>query len=526
MNISLRRIFFSQLFGWIALAVVGFFYLYTFDGFMPKLRPDRINFGIDLVGGTYITLEVQTQKAIEAELADKLQYLSTALSNEKIASPVSQKIENNTIFLTFDSVDAAQSAASFINSIESGMVYSTEGTQVKLSFSDADAKKIKEAAVRGNIDVLRSRLDDLGVGEISISQQGEKNIIVELPNVEDPQKAKERIGTTALLELKSVEREASSRDQLLEPYDWQVPEGMEVVQDKRGTEFYLVPAYTDLTGRLLKDAYAALGRSSQYGREGMAVYFQLKPEGADKFYELTKKAFGRKIAIIIDGKVISAPNVNEPIKGGNPFISGGFTAESAKELAKMLRSGAFVAPVTFAEERRIGPSLGAESIRSGLLACLVGLLLLVIFSIVVYKTAGLFAFLALIYNLFLILLILSWLRATLTLPGIAGMVLTVGMAIDASILIYEKIREELAARMTLGKAVSVGFSDAMQVILDSNITTFLVGIVLYKYGVGPIQGFAVTMMVGIISTLITGLFFLRSIFTFAISGLGVQKIKI
>ena len=223
--------------------------------------------------------------------------------------------------------------------------------------------------------------------------------------------------------------------------------------------------------------------------------------------------------------VLTAPAVQSAIREEGE-ITGSFTVQSARELASLLKSGAFVAPVTFEEERTIGPALGAESIHKGLMACCIALLLLLIFSVAIYKVAGLFAFIVLIYNLLLILFAMSWLGAALTLPGIAGLILTIGMAIDASILIYERIREELALGSTFRKAVDVGFSGAMAVILDANITHFLVSVVLYKLGAGPFKGFAVAMIIGIISTLITGLLLLRSIFTFCLDVLGVKNIRI
>jgi preprotein translocase subunit SecD len=255
------------------------------------------------------------------------------------------------------------------------------------------------------------------------------------------------------------------------------------------------------------------------------VNFSWNAEGGQKFYELTSKNHYRSLAVILDNVVITAPTINASIRT-NGRITGMGGAESAKELALLLKSGSFVAPITFEEERQVGPSLGAESIHNGLLSCIVGLSLVFVFALYYYKFAGLLAFLALVFNLILILFGLSRIGATLTLPGIAGMVLTIGMAIDASILIYEKIKEELKNGTKLKEAVTSGFSDAQWVILDGNITTFIVGFVLYQFGTGPIQGFAITMMLGIIATLITGLFFLRSMFTFILSNLHIQKLNI
>ncbi|HEX2977853.1 MAG TPA: protein translocase subunit SecD [Candidatus Babeliales bacterium] len=526
MNASMRNILSTSFIAWIAAAILGIIYLFTFSDGRFKLREDRVKFGIDLVGGTYITLEVQTEKAIEVELADKAQSLIKKMDEAHMAIPVAQSQEQAQIVWKFDSLQSAQEAAQFVTKNEPTFAVNAAENVVTLSIKEAAAKRIRDWAVQGNIEVLRTRIDRLGVGEIPIASQGDKNIVIELPNVDNPQQAKAMIGKAALLEIKLVERSGASREDILDAYDGDLPEGMEILPGKDERDgrrwYYLVPKYTDLTGRLLKDAYTGFGGQTQ---SEVVVHFKFNPDGGEKFYDLTRKNHNRQIALILDGEVISAPRISVPISTDG-YIHGNFTAESANELAMLLKSGAFVAPVKFVEERQIGPSLGQESIKQGLMACLIGMALLLLFSVIFYKTAGVFAFLALIFNLLVILVALAWLRATLTLPGIAGMVLTVGMAIDASILIYEKIKEELANGTALRKAVDVGFSDAMAVILDSNITTFLVGIVLYKFGTGPIQGFAVTMMVGIIATLITGLFFLRSIFNFVLYALGIQKLSI
>ena len=527
MDLSAKALMRSGFILWVVAALAIVCYLFTIQDGRVRLRPDRIKFGIDLVGGTYITLGVQTDKAIETELTDKASGIRKKLEKELNLEPISQFIEKNEARFKFENAAAAQAAQSFIKRQESDLTTSVDGETVKFSFKEAIAKKIADYAVQGNIAVLRTRLDNLGVGEIPISSQGDKNIVVELPDIDDPQKAKEMIGKPALLEIKLVEREGNSPEEILDAYDGELPEGMIIIPGAEGAEgmgkrYYLVPAVTDLTGRLLKDAYTGFGGTME---SEVVVNFVLNPEGGEKFYDLTRKNFNRHIAMIVDGIVVTAPRVSTPI-GAKAYIHGNFTTETATELAMLLKSGAFVAPVTFEEERRIGPSLGQESIRQGLIACLVGLLLLFVFSVAVYKVAGIFAVFALIFNLLLILLALGWLKATLTLPGIAGMVLTIGMAIDASILIFERIKEELASGVPTRKAVQTGFSDAMEVILDSNITTFIVGIVLYKFGSGPIQGFALTLMIGIIATLITGLFFLRSIFNFFLYTIGMQKVKI
>jgi preprotein translocase subunit SecD len=502
---------------WIALAGVGSYFV------LPLQK--HLKLGIDLVGGFYITLQVQTEEAVKLELQQRLQGAMRRLSDNDI-NVASHKIEKQDISLTFETVQDVQKAVKFLKSHSSEMSIVTEGTHVKMHLPDHVAQDIKKWSVESNIEVLRKRLDKTGVAEVSISRQGERNIIIELPNVDDPARAKEMIGRAAHLEIKKVEKSAPTEEDLLDDYDGVLPDGMMIVpsenkKDGEAKEHYLVPDYTDITGKELKNAEPTLGGMS--GTDSV-VKFEFKPDGGDRFYDLTSKSHGKQIAIIIDNEVISAPRVESTIHSVGT-ITGNFTWESAQDLATALKSGSFVAPVTFEEERRIGPSLGQESVKQGITSCLIGLALLFFFSIFYYKLSGFFAFIALIYNLLLVVFCLSWVNATLTLPGIAGMVLTIGMAIDASILIYEKIRELLATGITFRKAVDEGFSDAMVVILDANITTLLMGIVLYKFGTGPIQGFAVTMMFGILSTLVTGLFFLRSLFNVALST-GVKRISI
>jgi preprotein translocase subunit SecD len=331
------------------------------------------------------------------------------------------------------------------------------------------------------------------------------------------------IGKTSLLEIKEVENSGPTEDGLLDRYDGVLPDGMMIIEEQREGQstYHLVSDFTDLTGRDLKNASFGKGPRLQ-----AVVNFEFNDEGAVKFADMTRRCRGRCIAIVLDDKVISAPTVTDPITGGSGYISGHFTEESARNLATMLRSGSFLAPVSIEEERKIGPSLGSESIQQGLLSCAVGLGSLLLFSIIFYKFAGLLAFITLVYNLLLIMFFMYWLNATLTLPGIAGMVLTIGMAIDASVLIYEQIRDALADGSTFKKAVEIGFSDAMEVILDGNITTFLAGLVLYKFGTGPVQGFAITMMLGIITTLITGLFFLKSLIDVVLDGFKLDRLSI
>lgn len=517
---SSRRFGSYSLFAWLAFAAIGSYFVF------PLHR--HLKLGIDLVGGFYLTLQVQTDEAVKTELLERM-YGSINRLKEQHVEVESFKVADREYKLTFKTLDEVQKAAGFIKSHAADMTVHTEGMVLTARLTETHVAKIKEWAVESNIEVLRKRLDATGVAEIAIAREGEHNIVIELPNVDDPARAKEMIGRVAQLDIKLVHKSARSEEDLLDEHDGILPEGMIIIGETKANKaknkedfFYLVDDYTDLTGRDLKHAEAQLGGMS--GTEPV-VSFQFRPEGGERFYELTSKNHGRQLAIILDNEVICAPVIRATLPGSG-VISGNFTWDSAQDLATMLKAGSFVAPVKFEEERRIGPSLGRESIRQGLMSCIIGLAVLFVFAVAWYKLAGFLAFLALVFNLLLIIFFMAWLKATLTLPGIAGMVLTIGMAIDCSILIYERIREVLATGVTYKKAVQEGFSGAMTVILDANITTLLMGIVLYKFGTGPVQGFAVTMILGIFATLATGLFFLKSLFDCILYNTSKQNISI
>lgn len=520
-RVSWSRIFLSRFSLWLVLAVAGGWFVYNINNY--------IKFGIDLVGGTYITLEVQLEKAQETELFERAQEASDLLKKAGKAAPKSFDANGKAgvVTLSFADVkDAAAAAEALAGTMPTVQIEQSE-SKVMLRMSAEQVRRINRDAVESNINALNSRMNQFGVSEILIARRGDRHIIVELPNVHNIQQAKTMIGRSATLEFKLVEDVADSEQRLLERYGGELPEGTMVIPGKmsarhEGRDYYLVPKYTDITGKSLKTAYSAVG-----GNTGVepVVAFEFKREGADKFYELTSNNMGRRLAVVVDGVVISAPEIHAAISSSGT-IQGNFTGPDAQDLAMMLRSGAFVAPVTFEEERHIGPSLGQDSIHKGIVACAVGFILLLIFCILVYKMAGLLAFIVLIFNLVFVLFLLSLLGAALTLPGIAGMVLSIGMAIDASVLIYERIREELAAGATMRKAIDAGFAGSMAVILDSNITALISAFVLYKFGTGPIQGFAATQIVGVVATLITGLWLLKSMLTYVTDVLGVTKIRI
>lgn len=355
MNLSARQVLTSRFMFWVVLAGICLFVLFPIK--------KSLRFGIDLVGGTYITLEVQTDKAVEGELLERMQEISRQLREANKEAPTSKKIEANKLILTFASPASAQDATQIIRSMQPDFVQKTDGPVLQIQFTESREKSIKEAAVQSNIEVLRTRLDKMSVAEITIAPQGEKNIIVELPDVDDPQQAKVMIGKPAILEFKLVVRAGRSVEDLLYEYDGELPDDMEIVAGReRGVEkiHYLVNKYTDLTGKLLRDARPSFG--GQTGSQ-LVVAFQFSPEGGEKFYELTSKNLGKQLAVVLDGDVITAPTINAAIRSEG-IIEGRFTPEQANELALLLKSGAFVAPVSLKRNGKLAQPWAPNLLRA------------------------------------------------------------------------------------------------------------------------------------------------------------------
>ncbi len=518
MNFSLQRVVLSEFIAWILIACVALYILFPLN--------KSLRLGMDLKGGTYLTLTVQTDKAVEIELIHKMQLIESALKKAHRPQPVSKTVVGNVLQLSFTNQNVANEVFVFIKDIVKGLEYSLDQSTITFSFPSKEVDRIGYDARSRNMEVLAMRLDKIGVSETPISAQGDKNIVVEMPDVFDTAQVKAMLGTVAQLELKLIDRTARSREDLLYDLDEIVPGDKQIVVGKSDdNEVYLVDKYAELTGSYISNAKGDI--NAQTGEP--FVQFELTPEGGEKFQELVRNNVGKRLAITLDDVVISSPSIGPDalkITTSGSIQGKGMTPEGCQELALLLKSGAFVAPVVFAEERQVGPLLGAESIRQGLLSCLLSLGLLFVFSVLWYKWCGVAAVMALVLNLIFILLGMSWIGATLTLPGIGGMVLTIGMAIDASILIFERVKELIADGQSPIQAIRGGFSGATAVILDANITHFIVGMVLYYFGAGPIKGFAVTLILGIVATLLTGVFFLKSIFNFVFNNFQVRKLSI
>jgi len=528
MSSRAKRLLFSQFIVWVVAIVAIKLFLFRVDTsafgdkapkrtFIQKLfhsvKIPKINLGIDLRGGAHLVVSVDVEKAIENRLVSEGKMIDKLFEDKELEGlPEKKEVKDKKLGMTFGDEEAADEAYTLIKREYPHLEIERRGTIVDVELAPQDEQRIRNDSVTQAISVLNRRLDIAGVQGLTIQQHGDKQIVVQLPGETDVDEKKKLIKQTSHLEFKLIEKVGSSKDMLLDDYDGELPSDKMILPGRergKDRQYYLVSAFPDVTGDHITFAKEDFDRNGQ-----LVVSFKLDSAGTKDFAELTRNNRFKQLGIIIDDIVYSAPSIDEPIPSGSGQIRGRYTPEEARALTIVLNAGSLQAPLNFEYETRVGASLGWDSIKKGVLSCLIGLLLLFIFGILYYKLAGFFAFLALSVNLLLVLFFLSWFKFALTLPGIAGMVLTIGMAIDAAILIYERIREELSNGTTLRKAIKDGFGGATVIILDSNITTFLTGLVLFKFGGPPIRGFAVTLMAGIVATVLASIFFLKSLFLF------------
>lgn len=519
---------------WILFAIFSIYFFTKFDiqkfkntegsllsRVIDSAKFKNLRLGIDLQGGTRLVLKIDEQKVIKGKLADTGRSLEKILKQEQIIT-LNKSIEKNVLILEFEMDAEASQAYNVAKKDFKNYDVVQEDKTIKLTLSSSEKANIVDAAAEKASTVLKNRLDGMAVRGLTISRHGNAKLVVQLPGVDDLADIKDAISRAAKLEFKLVYDSASNENKLIDKYDGVLPPDKTIVSEEDGSAF-LVSEFADVSGSRIINARASLDQLNR-----PAVTFFLDSEGGRDFREVTRENIGKRLAIIMDGKVIQAPQISTEIgKEKSGMITGIKDQKEATRMSQLLKSGSMDASLVIEQESTVGASLGGDSISRGLIACLVALLALFIFSIMYYKLAGLLAAFALVYNILVLLVMMAFLKATLTLSGIFGIVLTVGMAIDASILIYERIREELKSdSISFKEAVETGFSDAMEVILDSNITTFLAGAVLFWYGGPTVKGFAVSLMIGIISTVITGVYFLKSTFDFCIKVLGWKKISI
>jgi preprotein translocase subunit SecD len=383
----------------------------------------------------------------------------------------------------------------------------------RMVMSPREVSRLRDLAVRQGVETIRNRVDQFGVAEPTITRQGEDRILIQLPGVQDPARAKSLIGKTAHLEFKMLDERTSVE----QAQAGRLPETSEILFQRRVDPEtkaerripYVVQKRALLTGAELNRAEVQADPNSP-GNWQVAIEFNAK--GTRIFGEVTEQNVGKQLAIILDGNLYSAPRINERIPGGRAVITGQFTVEEARDLAIVLRAGALPAPVSILEERTVGPSLGADSVRRGMMAIAASAVLVFVFMLFYYKLSGAIADLALVLNLLILLACMAAFGATLTLPGIAGIALTLGMAVDTNVLIFERIREELKVGKTVRGAIEAGFSRAFRTIIDTHVTVLVTAAILYNFGTGPVKGFAVSLFVGLAASLFTAVFFTRLLF--------------
>jgi preprotein translocase subunit SecD len=514
------------------IAVIIVSVVYILPTINPSLWPHkRINLGLDLQGGMHLTLEVDTEKAVESTMERISQEIRSFLKKERIRHIRLDRIDGSRISVELQGQENIEKFEKLLDTefqnlrILSRSIHNEVLTMI-LDLPDKESGQIKKLATEQALETIRNRIDQFGVSEPDIRQQGEKRLLIQLPGIKDTKRAKDLIGRTALLEFKLVDETHDLNSAL----EGNVPPGSEVLYGiKEDPETrrviktpYLIKKQTLLTGAQLTDARVQI--DSQYNEPYVSINFDKK--GGRDFERITGENVKKRLAIVLDNKVYSAPVIQEKISGGQARITGRFTTEEARDLAIALRAGALPAPVNILEERTVGPSLGTDSIRKGLISMCVGGILVILFMIVYYRGAGLIADIALIVNIILIAGGLAGFQATLTLPGIAGIILTIGMAVDANVLIFERIREELSIGKTPRAAVDSGFDRASLTILDANVTTLIAALVLFQFGTGPVKGFAVTLSLGVLSSLFTALILSRLIFDYFLAKLKSKRLSI
>jgi preprotein translocase subunit SecD len=492
-----------------ALVLIGPTFLPSVPAWWPWQKPLRL--GLDLQGGTHLRYAVGIEQAVDNTIDRVGRDIEREFKEAQIGAFTVDR-DGRKLVVRLANKEKKQDARGVLKQRFPNLV-SAEGpadADLVLELTPQEIERVRSGVVEQALQVIRNRIDQFGVTEPTVIAQGRDEIVAQLPGIQDPQRAKDLIGRTAVLEFKFV-AEGEKAGTFESP-----GAGVQVLPgqtERGGPGKYLIERRAIMTGDVLTDARVQPGGAM----EGPTVNFVLDAQGARLFGDATSTHVGRQLAIVLDGYVQSAPVIREAITQGHGQISGRFTFEEAQDLANVLRNGALPAPLTLMEERTVGPSLGKDSIRRGTLSFVVGALGVIIFMLIYYKGGGAIADGALFVNVLLILAAFAAFGFTLTLPGIAGIVLTVGMAVDANVLILERIREELRLGKTVGAAIQVGYERAWHAIRDSNLTTFASGLILFQFGTGPVRGFAVTLCVGIITSVLTGVFGTRIVYDWLVS---------
>lgn len=493
---------------------------------LPTIKPSlwphkKINLGLDLQGGMNMLLRVQTEVAVRNTAERYAQEIKSGLKEEKILYRSIESTDDARISITIKGDKHIDNFNSYLKREYPDLVQVNRNVSdgiltLLIGISDEETQDIKTNTVDQALETIRNRIDQLGVSEVPIQREEEERINIQLPGVKDTQRARDLIGQQAMLEFKLVDQTMDANQ--IKPGS--LPADREILKGTDGRS-YVVYKRVLLTGDYLTKAEVSY---DNLGERYVAIEFNKK--GAKIFEDITGAHVNEPLAIVLDDVVQSAPNINERIAGGMASISGSYTAEEAHDLVIVLKAGALPAPLELLDDTTVDASLGSDSIRMGLMSIYIGGILVVLFMAVYYKLSGLVADLALVVNILLIAAGLAAVQATLTLPGIAGIILTIGMAVDANVLIFERIREEFDLGKTARAAVEAGYNRATLTILDANITTLIAALVLFQFGTGPIKGFAVTLSFGVVSSVFTSLILTRSIFDLYLSKRKVKQLSI
>ncbi len=478
----------------LAICLIGVFFA------IPNLLPNKsklpswwqpVNLGLDLQGGSNLLLEVKMDEVLKERMNTIEDSVRQTLRENKIRYN-ELTTSDDAILVSIDNLNARAKAAGLFRKLSSEYdVTETDGV-LSIKYNDVALAKLKAQVVDQSIEIVRRRIDALGTKEPVIQRQGENRIVVQLPGLQNPEEVKNLLGKTAKMSFHLVDSNASATD----ARRGKLSGTSKLVKGVEGGT-YVIFRKPVVTGDHLKTA------NVQFQEGEPVVGFEFDTIGGKKFGEATKNNIKERLAIVLDNEVISAPEIQTAILGGSGVITGNFTTQSANDLALLLKSGALPAPLEVLEERTVGAGLGADSIRAGVIASVIGLIAVVAFIIAAYGLFGVFTTIALFTNLFLMLGALSFIGATLTLPGIAGIILTIGMAVDANVLIFERMREEVKNGRSPRDAADAGFTEAWNTILDSNLTTLVAAFVLFYFGTGPVRGFAVTLTIGIATSMFT-----------------------
>ena len=525
----------------ILIAIIFFLPNTPLFQFMPdwwkKTLPNKgIILGLDLQGGLHLVFEVEGEKAVELSTERYVSLIKDSLAKKKIQADVKRN------GLNIEISPAGQEIAGLIKETYPLLDTVSTGQTVVLKISAREATKIKDNAVDQALETIRNRVDQFGVAEPTILRQGENEIVVQLPGVKDPRRAIDLIGKTALLEFKLVDDESpvaaqlpqsvppGEEEKVLSQFADKIPSDDEILFEKKVNREtgavtripLLLKKQAALTGSLLSEARVSL--DSRFGEPYVSISFN--SEGAKLFEEITGANVKKRLAIILDNTVYSAPVIQERIGGGNAQITGSFSMDDAKDLSIVLKAGALPAPLKMLQNVTVGPSLGTDSIEAGTMAGIIGTIGVVLFMIIYYKLSGVIADFALSLNIVLLFGAMASLNATLSLPGIAGIILAIGMAVDSNVLMFERIRDEIRAGKTPRAAVDSGYSKAFWTIFDSHVTTLITAAVLFQFGTGPIKGFAVTLSLGVLINLYTALIGTKTVFDLINSRHEVKKLSI